>query len=338
MRQLSLHRTALSACAILVFCVGPVFAGPENGEKVYQRTVHGTVWILVQRPEGLASGTGSLIDKTHRLVITNYHVVGDSPKVFVFFPAFDSTGKPISDKAHYQQLMRTGRAIAARVLERDERRDLALLQLESVPASAHAIYLAREGAGPGQTVHCIGNAGRSGALWGYTSGTVRNSAYFKRWQVRLGSAVRVFETRVVETQLPTNPGDSGGPLVNDHSELVAVTQGFAPDAQLMSLFIDVGEVKHFLREKQFLAKLPQPPPHTTPDETAYQTTSDKTDARVDVNKFREGKAARNLEFAKTLAEDGKVDIARKRYQRVVSEFPDTKAAAEAKQLLEKLDK
>jgi len=256
----------------------------------------------------------------------------------VFFPAFDSTGKPISDKAHYQQLMRAGRAISARVLERDERRDLALLQLESVPAPAHPIFLARDGASPGQTVHCIGNAGRSGALWGYTSGTVRNSAYFKRWQVRLGPSVRVFEARVVETQLPTNPGDSGGPLVNDHSELVAVTQGFAPDAQLMSLFIDVGEVKNFLREKQFLAKLPLAPPPTTPDETGYRTTSDKSEVSVDVNKARESKAARNLEFAKTLAEDGKIEIARTRYKRLVSEFPDTRAAAEAKQLLDKLDK
>src|SRR5205823_13214931 len=136
----------------------------------------------------------------------------------------------------------------------------------------------------------VGNAGRSGALWGYTSGTVRTAPYLKRWQVRLGSSARMFEARVVETQLPTNPGDSGGPLVNDRSELVAVTQGFAPDAQLMSLFIDVGEVKNFLRDKKFLAKIPQAPAQNTGAEAAYRTTSDKNDTTIDVSKSRELRA------------------------------------------------
>ena len=49
---------------------------------------------------------------------------------------------------------------------------------------------------------------------------------------------------MVETDSPTNPGDSGGPLVNDKGELVAVTEGGAVNAQLLSTFIDVSEVQH----------------------------------------------------------------------------------------------
>jgi len=328
----------LPAFSFLFISSPTAFARPEGGEKVYQHTVRGTVWILVPRSEGMTSGTGSLIDKTHRLVITNYHVVGDAPKALVFFAAFHSDGKPISEKGYYQQLMKAGKAISGRVVERDEKRDLAILQLDSVPSTAQVIYLAKDGAGPGQTVHCLGNTGRSGALWGYTFGTVRSPAYLKRWQVRLGSGAKAFEARVIETQLPTNPGDSGGPLVNDRSELVAVTQGFAPDAQLLSLFIDVSEVKNFLRERKLLAKLPSPPPRGSSEETAFRPTNDKAETSVDGNKAREQKAATNLGFAKELAEAGKVDSAKKRYEKILSDFPDTKAAAEAKVLLDKLEK
>ncbi len=51
---------------------------------------------------------------------------------------------------------------------------------------------------------------------------------------------------MIETDSPTNPGDSGGPLVNDRGELVGVTQGGSVDAQSLSLFVDVSEVKRFL--------------------------------------------------------------------------------------------
>src|SRR5437016_3211696 len=46
----------------------------ESGEKVYQRTLKSTIWVL--RPEGkrLSQGTGSLIDRAKHLVITNYNV------------------------------------------------------------------------------------------------------------------------------------------------------------------------------------------------------------------------------------------------------------------------
>ena len=54
---------------------------------------------------------------------------------------------------------------------------------------------------------------------------------------------------MVETDSPTNPGDSGGPLLNAKGELVGVTQGGALNAQLVSTFIDVSEVKQLLATK-----------------------------------------------------------------------------------------
>ena len=46
-------------------------------------------------------------------------------------------------------------------------------------------------------------------------------------------------------------------------------------------------------------------------------------------------AARQLKLAKTLVEDGLIEKAKERYRDIVKRYPNTKAAAEAKELLEK---
>ena len=73
----------------LIGCVGsvapPVLGeGDAGGEKVYRQTLRSTVWVISPRSGGLAaSGTGSLIDAKKKLVITNYHVVGENDRVIV---------------------------------------------------------------------------------------------------------------------------------------------------------------------------------------------------------------------------------------------------------------
>jgi hypothetical protein len=49
-------------------------------------------------------------------------------------------------------------------------------------------------------------------------------------------------------------------------------------------------------------------------------------------------AARKLNFAKTLAEDGKTAKAKERLEEVITKYPKTKAAEEARELLKNLDK
>jgi hypothetical protein len=106
-------------------------------------------------------------------------------------------------------------------------------------------------------VHSLGNPGGSGALWVYTPGKVRQ-VYQKKWAAKAGRETLQFEARVIETDSPTNPGDSGGPLVNDQAELVGVTQGGATNASLLSVFVDVSEVKRFL-SSQTVREIPPPP-------------------------------------------------------------------------------
>jgi len=49
-------------------------------------------------------------------------------------------------------------------------------------------------------------------------------------------------------------------------------------------------------------------------------------------------AAGKLDFARTLLRDGKTDRAKQRFQEIVTQYPNTKAAGEAKKELEKLGK
>lgn len=220
-------------------------AEPSDAEAVYDRLLKSAVFIL--NLDEKASGSGSLIDGSNRLVLTNEHVVGRSAEVLVMFPSLRK-GQLVASKAEIVKLARRRDNnigfIRGRVLTRDLHRDLALVQLEGLPAGVQPLTLAAASAHPAQRVHSIGNPGASDALWVYTSGTVRQ-VYEKTWRDNGGGHRKAF---IVETQSPINPGDSGGPLVNDHGHLLAVASASTTDAQLVSLFIDVREVRGFLKD------------------------------------------------------------------------------------------
>jgi len=218
-----------------------------GGAKVYKEAVASTVWVHSTRGLSLATGSGTLIDATHRLVLTNYHVVEENPKATIYFPEYRD-GRPIPDRSYYtERAKRLG--VRGKVIALDKGADLAVVQLDSVPDGVKAIAVAPRSPEPGELVHSIGNAGKSGALWGYVNGTVRQ-VYRKKWEAALSRTKTArFEARVIETDTPTNPGDSGGPLLNDKGELVGVTQGGALNASLVSFFVDASEVKVLLASR-----------------------------------------------------------------------------------------
>lgn len=223
----------------------PTYA-QSDGSKVYRQVVPSVVWVHSPQGRGLATGSGALVDRERRLVLTNYHVVDNEDRVRVFFPAFRNE-RVISEKSYYSDRIRQ-LAIPGRVVARDTKADLALIQIDRVPKGVPALTISATGAEPGQNVHAIGNAGASDALWGYVPGKVRQ-VYRKTWAVPVDrSKTYRFQAQVVETDSPTNPGDSGGPLVNDQGELVGVTQGGVKPgaANLVSTFIDVSEVRRIL--------------------------------------------------------------------------------------------
>lgn len=214
-----------------------------SGEELYRRLVKSCVYV--RNREGW--GSGSLIHKERKLILTNYHVVGESAEVYISFPRYDNSGKLIVAGDVYERAYKSKELIRGKVLKIAKGQDLALVVLDTVPDGTPALKLAARSASPGQVVHSVGNPGASDARWAYTHGTVRQLSH-KTWRaLGAGRKILSFDADILETQSPTNPGDSGGPLVNDAIQLVGVTQGADVSANELSFFIEMSEVKKLLQ-------------------------------------------------------------------------------------------
>lgn len=206
---------------------------------VYSETLKSTAWVLAKSDGATSSGTGVLVNEEKKLLVTNFHVVGDARTAVIFFPEIKD-GKPeVERSAYLKNVKKLG--VRGRVLGVDRKRDLALIELDRLPKGVKAITLAEESARQGEQLQSIGNSGSTEALWVFTAGFVR-SVYQK--QFRTGAGEHDF--LVCETQSPINPGDSGGPVVNAKGELVAICQSLSPKARLITYCVDVTEVKTFL--------------------------------------------------------------------------------------------
>jgi len=203
---------------------------------VYQKTLPSVVFI---NSKG-GSGSGFLIDRERRLVVTAYHVVANQTRVLVAFPVIKPDGTAVTKREHY--LNQGGIFIEGRVNRRLKQKDLAVIQLDHLPSNAKAIIVANTQLKPGEKVYTVGNPGASSGLWVYSEGAVR--AVTDDYQIELPD--QVITADVIETQNPTNPGDSGGPVVNGRAELVGVTCGGRTDATLVSFCISASEVKSLL--------------------------------------------------------------------------------------------
>src|SRR5688572_17221065 len=110
----SLGITATLVGTVALFAVPSSRVRAEDGSKIYDRLLRSTAWVLVTRSQEqiagktrvtFSSGTGTLIDVKKRLVLTNYHVVGDRPDADVLFPAFRGN-RPIAERDHYMEIYR----------------------------------------------------------------------------------------------------------------------------------------------------------------------------------------------------------------------------------------
>jgi serine/threonine protein kinase/HEAT repeat protein len=244
-------------------------------DEVYQHLLKSTVWVLnTEQIRGgnqvgavIGSGSGVLVHREQRLVLTNFHVVDDIADAIVIFPVYKNKQAILTPKYYGENAATLG--IKVTVVARDPGHDLALLQLDAVPASARPLRLAPKSPKSGENVHSIGGSGVNlatgeGTLWRYTPGKVR-SVYQKQWNYQGGQHV---DSYIVETDSPTNPGDSGGPVVNNRGEMVALVSGGDRSKQLVSMNIDVREIRGLLEqyfEKQ-VGKKWEEEPATAPAE------------------------------------------------------------------------
>jgi len=190
-----------------------------------------------------STGSGSLIDRKHRLIVTNVHVVGTSDTVQVYFPEFDDKGELIVHSDNYKKKP----GLTGRVVMREPRADLAFVQLERLPENSMALPVAAAKAKVASQVHSVGNPGASKGLWIYSPGKVRQ-VFQDTWKIfdDIDNRMCEYNAMKLETDSAINPGDSGGPLVNDRCAMVGVAHGHSLVANNISIFIEVSEVRALL--------------------------------------------------------------------------------------------
>ncbi|MDB5325396.1 MAG: hhoA 2 [Phycisphaerales bacterium] len=213
-------------------------------ESIFRNALSSTVFVVSPLSNGqFELGSGVVIDRQQCTAVTAWHVVQNRQNTIVFFAAHDENGKIITSPAYYTQHARE-LGIHAAVVAGDPNRDVAVLQLDSMPIDATPVSLAAASPLTAENVHAIGNSGvDDGTLWRYSSGTVR-SVYEKTLHYKHeDGTVQQVTAKIVETQCPTNPGDSGGPILNDAGELVAITTGSKGDETNVEYGIDVTEIR-----------------------------------------------------------------------------------------------
>src|SRR5262249_37301029 len=146
---------------LLLLLAGGLVAGlsPRGdgrpGAAIERRALAATAWV--HAPDR-GKGTGWVVDRSRRLLVTAYHVVGDNKTVEVVCPA---PRGPVAERSYYLEyfakLRKERLVVRGRVLKHSEQADLALVELESLPPGVTDLPLAAAGARPGDRVHVVGN-------------------------------------------------------------------------------------------------------------------------------------------------------------------------------------
>ncbi len=209
-----------------------VFRGvPPRGATVYRERVNGVVLIASTR----TVGTGVLVSSEGD-IITNEHIARDAHKargeewVAVWFKP--SNGIRLAK----------GDFLIARVLQRNQRRDLARIRLaQLMPQTATVIPLASTMPSVGQEVFTIGHP--KTYLWSFGQGVVAQIRPDYEWSYQDGITR---SATTIQTQTPVNPGNSGGPLLNEDGAVVGIVAGSATETEGVHFAVAVQHVRELL--------------------------------------------------------------------------------------------
>lgn len=241
----------LAALAVTLYEVPPVQADPA----IRAQLLRSTGWVAVPKGEEYLYGSCWLLDADQRLVITSQHLVAEAQQLWVYFPIWDK-GEVLLQSLDY---LRNKAHILGRVKVRDIKRDLALIQLERLPAGLRPLPLADKYPRLGQKVYSLGNADmancpiHAGRLWKFREGSVCRAA-FAVWTLSV-TGERV-EARTVDATSGAAPGDSGGPLVDEQGQLLGVVSSCEGNC---GKCIAVSEIKTFLKKARDGAKAKKSP-------------------------------------------------------------------------------
>jgi tetratricopeptide (TPR) repeat protein len=224
---------------------GPAVAERFPGPDVCAQMLRATAWLKLAQANSRPAGF--VFDRKSRLMLTSAQAVGNLETVEVIFPVFRG-GSVVAEYAHYRDrlaaLRETAQAVRGTVLARDPDRNLAVVELASLPEGVGELKLAKEDPPPGERVHAVGHPASSEALWLYAAGAVRQVC-----KARLSSGDGPLSLAVL-LQLPGGAGEGGGPVVNDAAEVIALLSGREGPQQMLGYGTAASEVKAFLTESR----------------------------------------------------------------------------------------
>lgn len=188
--------------------------------QIYDQAIRSVVWIV---KSDSSAGSGVLIDKKLKLVVTNEHVMGTDEAVWVLFPVMDKNGKLIEERdfylnknnreARFEVLNRLGYVAVGRVVAKKQATDLAILELDGLPETAleidHDFRHVDYQINMKDNVHILGNPGKL-KLWRWTLGMFQ------------GISVKKDGKEMLRINADTYPGNSGGPVLNGHGKLIGI--------------------------------------------------------------------------------------------------------------------
>ena len=229
-------------------------AGPPDlpAQEIYNQAIHSVVWMLTD--EG--HGSGVLIDKERRLVVTNQHVTGTAATVSVFFPYRDQNEILRKDLGFYRDnvewLVDNSYATRGQVIAQNMENDLAIVQLDWLPSTAREIQHdfsrnVEDSMKRGDKVHILGNPGNR--LWNWTQGTFLGPQ----------QACPVGESELVGCLVmegDTHGGNSGGPVLNGQGVLIGILS--AGTDETLSLAATTRNIKALLNTLRWTLRIRNP--------------------------------------------------------------------------------
>lgn len=201
-----------------------------------------TVWVRPQSTEGRAAGV--LIDRNRKLVLTSAAAVGTEPVVDVIAPRWE-LGRLVAEADAYSDrlgLRLAGHCVSGMVLARDSARDLALIELDTVPPDLVPIAWSAGAPRTADSVATMGHLTGIDLLWLYAAGSVRSVGDVELNRTQL-ERVKV---RTTLLQLPHQGSASGGPVVNAAGELVGILASREAARQELAYAATPDEIRAFL--------------------------------------------------------------------------------------------
>jgi len=203
--------------------------------EVYKNNAGAVVYIGNEKENGM--GTGTIINKNGE-IITNWHVVGNAKKVHIWL-----LPKNIENISNEGDLWKQPNFIAT-IINRNKRKDLALLKVEGLPKNIKIIKFGKTKNVPvGSTVYAIGHP--KGEAWTFSSGMVTQIRPNYKWTYENSS----HNADIIQHEVPTNPGNSGGPLLDERGLMVGVNSFMRMNSDLINFSVSIEEVLKFLKEE-----------------------------------------------------------------------------------------